>query len=148
MSKEKQSSKDTRATKDAKFYAAVLQSSGDFGVEEFDTLEALVERLKELVDKDVSVFSFAGSMLRVSKPPFRHLLTPWGPQPLFTVQAEDFEVDETGYLGIDPIHLTDPPVIKTPKGATAFADNSDEFFDSNDDQSIGVFDNILPDPDS
>ena len=128
-----------------KFYAVILDAAGLFTVEEFDTLDKLVARLKALVDHDVSVFSFAGTQLKVSKPPFRHLLTPWGPQPLFTVQAEQLEEDSSGYLGIDPINFEEPPQIKVPQ--TKPATSADEFFDDND-QTLGVFDNILPDPDS
>ena len=147
MSKEK-TDKEKQPTKGTKFYAAILHANGDFGVESFDALEQLVSRLKTLIDQDVSVFSFSGHMLPVSKPPFRHLLTPWGPKPLFDVQAEDLEIDDTGYLGIDPIHLSDAPTLKSPGQGREFSDSSDEFFDDSDDPGIGVFDSVLPDPDS
>jgi len=107
-----------------------------------------VTRLKELIDRDVSVFNFAGAQLHISKPPFRHLLTPWGAEPLFTVPAQDFEVDDTGYLGLDPIHIGDPPQLKLPKQTTRQANADNEFFDDTDDNTLGAFDNILPDPDS
>jgi len=129
-----------------KFYAVVLDSVGQLTVEEFDTLDKLVDKLKALIDHDVSVFSFSGTQLKLSKPPFRHLLTPWGAKPLFTVQSDQLEEDATGYLGIDPIHFEDPPQIKVPQSRTPSA-GADEFFDDND-QTLGVFDNILPDPDS
>jgi hypothetical protein len=147
MSKEK-IEKEKQPGKGIKFYAAILHASGDFGVEAFDALEQLVSRLKTLIDQDVSVFSFSGQMLPVSKPPFRHLLTPWGPKPLFDVQAEDLEIDDTGYLGIDPIHLSDAPQLRSPNGGKDFSDSSDEFFDDSDEPGVGVFDNVLPDPDS
>jgi hypothetical protein len=130
-----------------KFYAAVLYPDGDYSCEVFDALPALVERIKELIDKDVSVFTFAGEQLKVSKPPFRHLLTPWGPQPLFDIPKEALEPDDTGYLGVDPIHLAEPPEIKNPK-QNASSIRSDEFFDDSQPQEFGVFDNVLPDPDS
>jgi hypothetical protein len=82
----------------------------------------------------------------VSKPPFRHLLTPWGAKPLFDIPSDNFAVDDTGYLGIDPIHLADPPELKTP--ARQNDADQDEFFDDKDDGGLGVFDNVLPDPDS
>lgn len=129
------------------YYAAILNAEGDFKVEEFDTLEALRDRLRELVDRDVSVFSFAGVRLAISKPPFRHLLTPWGNLPLFNVEQDKLEPDDTGYLGVDPIHLESPPEIKTP-GTPKSSVNSGDFFSDEDDGSLNVFDGVLPDPDS
>jgi hypothetical protein len=130
-----------------KFYAAILHADGTYAVEAFDALEQLVERVKALIDRDVSVFSFAGTRLQISKPPFRHLMTPWGPQPLFNPPAENLEPDDTGYLGLDPIHLEGPPEIKAaqqPKGNS----QSDEFFQDDSDSVMNVFDSVLPDPDS
>lgn len=127
-----------------KFFAAVLHPDGEYECRVFESLEKLVNCVKELVDKDVSVFTFVGAQLKISKPPFRHLLTPWGPQPLFDVPTT-FEPDETGYLGSDPILLADPPQIKEPKHATP---GQDEFFDDDTSQELGVFDSALPDPDS
>ena len=132
-----------------KFYLVILHPDGDLAVEQHDTLDALVQRIKMLIDKDVSVFSFSGVQLRISKPPFRHLLTPWGPKPLFDVPTEEFEADETGYLGVDPVHLAAPPVIKSPDISKSLANSADEFFDDDSaDTGLGVFDGVLPDPDS
>jgi hypothetical protein len=128
------------------YYAAILSPEGDFTVEEFDALDKLAARLKELVDRDVSVFSFAGVRLAVSKPPFRHLLTPWGNLPLFDIQKDNLVPDETGYLGVDPVHLEAPPEIKTPASKSSV--NSGEFFSDDDDGTLNVFDSVLPDPDS
>jgi hypothetical protein len=96
-----------------KFYAAVLQTTGEFAVREFETLAALVTFLRELIDHDASVFCFAGTQLKITKPPFRYLLAPDGPQPLFTLPpAKELETDDTGYLGLDPIYFEEPPQIK------------------------------------
>lgn len=127
-----------------KFYAAILHADGTYAVEEFETVAALTDRLKDLIDKDVSVFNFAGAQLKISKPPFRHLLTPWGAQPLFDVPAK-FEPDDSGYLGLDSVILADPPEIKSPKST---ARGADEFFDDDNAQTLGVFDDPLPDPDN
>jgi len=129
-----------------KFYAAILYADGEYACESFDKLDGLVDRLKGLIDKDVSVFTFAGTQLKVSKPPFRHLLTPWGAKPLFDVPVDSLEPDDSGYLGGDPIHLIDPPEIKAPQGQTV--NDQDEFFDDNSLPEMGVFDSVLPDPDS
>lgn len=130
-----------------KFYAAILHADGKYVVEEFDSQDALAARLRWLVDKDVSVFSFAGTQLKISKPPFRYLLTPWGNLPLFAQPTDTLEPDDTGYLGLDPIHLEDPPEIKMPAPPKA-AHQSDEFFSDDGDNVLNVFDNVLPDPDS
>lgn len=130
-----------------RFYASVLTPDGAYSVQEFDTLEALQERLADLVDKDVTVFSFAGVQLKVSKPPFRHLLTPWGAKPLFTVPTDNFEEDETGYLGLDPVHLEAPPQVRVPTTKQPSA-AADEFFSDDGDNVTNIFDTILPDPDN
>lgn len=142
------SDKKQQPPEDVKFYAAIVYPDGEYKVESFPELDLLVARLKSLVDQDASVFTFAGTQLRVSKPPFRHLITPWGNKPLFDIPQGELEADETGYLGFDPIHLAEPPELKSPKQSQAFTNNNDEFFDDKDDGSIGVFDSVLPDPDS
>lgn len=129
-----------------KFYAAVLTADGDYTVHTFDTLEALTAQVAELVDKDVTVFSFVGQQLKVSKPPFRHMLTPWGPKPLFAI-PETLEPDDTGYLGVDPIHLESPAELPAPRNINK-AESGDEFFSDDDDNVLDVFNKILPDPDS
>lgn len=136
-----------RAPDVSKYYAAILHADGAYLVEEFDSVDALAGRLRELIDRDVSVFTFAGVRLQISKPPFRHLLTPWGNLPLFTAPDAELEPDDTGYLGLDPIHLEEPPEIKSQPVARASA-QADEFFPEDNENVINVFDNILPDPDS
>lgn len=130
-----------------KFYAVVLHSDGRFSTEEFADSDLLAARLKKLIDQDVSVSCFQGARLPISKPPFRHLLTPWGAKPLFDVPQE-LEPDDTGYLGVDPINLQDPPQLKMPPQSRAAPGAPDEFFDDSDDKVLGVFDDVLPDPDS
>jgi len=132
---------------EVKFYAAILQADGAFGVEEFAELAQLTTRLQELIDRDVSVFSFAGQQLKISKPPFRHLLTPWGAQPLFPPPTENLEPDETGYLGLDPIHLESPPELQAPAPQRA-QHSSDDFFPDNDDDVLTAFSDVLPDPEN
>jgi hypothetical protein len=137
---------DEPAPPPVRFYAAILCADGEYGVEEFDTAEALATALKDFTNKDVSVFAFTGQRLHISKPPMRFLMLPTENIPLFDVQTDNLEPDPTGYLGFDPIHFEDPPQIKVPK-AKAPGD-ADEFFDDNDDAGgLGVFDGLLPDPD-
>jgi hypothetical protein len=144
MAKEKQEQPQLETIK---FYAAVLGNDGSYATQEFDTLEELQAKLTELVDKDVSVFSFAGVQLKVSKPPFRHLLTPWGNKPLFAVPTDNLEPDDTGYLGLDPAHLEPPPQVKLPS-AQRNSGAADEFFSDEAETVTNIFDTILPDPDN
>lgn len=149
MAKEK---KEAAAEADApqltkiSFHAAIQANDGTYSTESFDTLPELVARLKELVDQDVSVFTFAGARLLTSKPPFRHLLTPWGNHALFDV-PEELEPDDTGYLGVDPIGLAAPPEIKTTTKTRA-PQTPDDIFADDGGGVMGVFDDVLPDPDS
>lgn len=134
------------ALSDIKFYAVVLNAAGDYFVETFNTLEDLQARMAALVDSDVSAFSFVGQQLKVSKPPYRHLLTPWGDKPLFSI-PETLEPDESGYLGADPAHLEAPPEIQTNR-RPGMASGDEEFFPEDNDNTFNVFDRMLPDPDS
>lgn len=122
----------------------ILTPDGEFKTELFSTLDELTARLTELVDKDVSVSCFAGIPLAISKPPFRHLMTPWGNKPLFATPAGELEADDTGYLGVDPIHVFPPSSIQAPVKTRP---PEDEFFDDEVSDTIDVFNRILPDPD-
>lgn len=124
------------------FHAAVLDSDGVFRVESFASVSELVQRLKQLIDTDVSVACFSGERLAISKPPFRYLLTPEENIALYDVPEEP-EPDDTGYLGVDPAHLESPPEIPT---ARQQAEN--EFFSDDTDDVASIFDEPLPDPDA
>jgi len=130
-----------------KYYAVVITADGDTRVEAFDNADTLAARLKELVDRDVSVFPFFGRRCHISKPPFRYLMTPDGNVALFDAPEDKLEPDESGYLGVDPVYFEGPPQIKV---ATTRSPDSqaDEFFDDSTEDVAGIFDNILPDPDA
>jgi hypothetical protein len=128
------------------YYVVILHSDGALATEEFEALPDLVARLKALINTDVSVFAFSGTRLQISKPPYRYLLTPEANIALYDV-PEDLEPDDTGYLGVDPTYLETPPEIKAPNVRTSSAP-ANEFFSDEDENTINVFDNILPDPDS
>ena len=57
------------------------------------------------------------------------------------------EPDDTGYLGVDPAHLEDPPQLQSP---TVNQPNvaPDEFFSDYTNEIRNVFDDALPDPDA
>lgn len=127
------------------YHAVILQHNGDFVTESFSDLAALTFRLKELIDRDVSVSCFKGARLRISKPPYRYLLTPDENVPLYEVPT-DLEPDDTGYLGVDPAHLEDPPQVQTPNMSPAA--QPDEFFSDDTSEIRNIFDDALPDPDA
>lgn len=124
-------------------HAVILHADGTFTTEEFESVEALAARLKTLVNRDVSVSCFCGQRLFISKPPMRHLMTPAGNIPLFDIEA-DVQPDDTGYLGVDPANLEEPPQLRVDRPAPS----SDDFFNDEDEQSINIFDSAMPDPDS
>jgi hypothetical protein len=128
------------------FHAVILQSDGTFTAETFDDANSLAARLKDLVNRDVSVACYQGQRLNVSKPPMRYLMTPDGNIPLFDTDPV-IEPDETGYLGIDPTHLEDPPQIGIPTSQKSGV-APDEFFSDEDGEAINIFDSALPDPDN
>jgi hypothetical protein len=128
------------------FYAVILHPDGTFATETFATVEEMAARLKELINRDVSVSCFKGARLNISRPPMRYLMTPQGNIPLFDTEPV-IEPDESGYLGLDPAHLEDPPQLSVPPvGRPTPA--SDEFFSDDDGEAINIFDNALPDPDA
>lgn len=124
------------------FHAVVLDSEGVFRVESFTAIEELAQRLKQLIDTDVSVACFSGSRLAISKPPYRYLLTPEGNVALFDV-PEELEPDDTGYLGVDPAHLESPPVLPTSR-----PQSDNEFFSDASEEIGNIFDEAMPDPDA
>ena len=126
------------------YHAVILTHTGEFTTESFVTREELAARLKELIDKDISVSCFVGQRVHISKPPYRYLMTPEGNIALFSVPDAP-EPDETGYLGVDPAHLEEPPQIQMPPVA---AQQSDEFFSDVTSDLRNVFDDALPDPDA
>lgn len=128
------------------FYAVILHPDGSFVTETFATIEEMSTRLKTLVNRDVSVACFKGTRLHISMPPMRYLMTPQGNIPLFDAEPV-IAPDESGYLGLDPAHLEDPPQLSVPPvGRPTTA--SDEFFSDDDGEAINIFDNALPDPDA
>lgn len=134
---------------DVKFYASVLQPTGEYTVHDFGTMPELLTFVRGLVDRDTSVFCFAGTQLKISKPPMRYLLTPWGHQPLFDLPNPDaLEPDDTGYLGVDPVYFEEPPQIKMPPMRAPNTGAADEFFSDDDGGAENIFDTILPDPDN
>jgi len=132
----------------SRYYAAILDSAGDYYVEEFETVVLLKDRLRALIDQDVSVFCFQGVRLKISKPPMRYLMTPDGNEPLFDPPGDNLEEDDTGFLGMDPANFENPPEIKQPVARRPGSSSADEFFSDDDPEAENIFDSILPDPDS
>lgn len=129
------------------YHAVILQADGTFTAEVFESAEALAARLKTLVNRDVSVACYRGQRLNVSKPPMRYLMTPTGNIPLFE-SATEIEPDDTGYLGVDPAHLEDPPQLGAAAAQKSGVDPDEFFSDDDAGDTIDIFNNALPDPDN
>lgn len=129
---------------DPQFHAVVLHHDGTFAPEVFASSAALAIRLQELVNKDVSVVCYQGRRLHISKPPLRYLMLPDGNVPLFAAN-QSIEPDDSGYLGVDPIHLEGPAQLNVPAAKPGVA--PDEFFSDDDGDTINIFDAAMPDPD-
>lgn len=131
---------------DTAFHVVILTAAGEFITEAFSEAPALAARLRELVDRDVSVACFQGAQLKISKPPYRYLMTPDANIPLWAV-PENIEPDDTGYLGVDPAYLEGPPQVTAPAVPRA-QPQEDEFFSDQTDEIHNIFDDALPDPDA
>ena len=136
----------TEQPQDAAFHVVILTAAGEFITESFGTAQALAARLRELIDRDVSVACFQGVPLKISKPPYRYLMTPADNIPVWTV-PENIEPDDTGYLGVDPTYLEGPPQVAAPTVQRA-QPQEDEFFSDQTDEIHNIFDDALPDPDA
>jgi len=77
----------------------------------------------------------------------RYLMTPNGNVPLFDADPV-IEPDETGYLGVDPTHLEDPPQLGVSTSQKAGVAPDEFFSDDDEGGTINIFDNALPDPDN
>lgn len=130
------------------WHAVILKSCGEFVTETYPTAEELAARLKALINHDVSVSCFYGNKIAVSKPPLRYLMAPAGNIPLFDQPGDIIEADDTGYLGVDPIHFEDPPTIQTPTKENRASTDDDFFVDDDEGQAINIFDDAMPDPDA
>jgi hypothetical protein len=82
------------------FFLVVFADAALPTVERFSTVEALREAIMQLVDAEVYAVAFHGHHLPVTKKPWRYLLTPSGPVPLFDLPTTAaLEVDGSNYFG-------------------------------------------------
>lgn len=66
----------------------------------FETIDQLIDAMNRLEKQQVYAFAFMGNYMPVSKPPFRYLITPMGPLPMFAPPSvENLEVDDSAYFG-------------------------------------------------
>lgn len=126
------------------WHVVILHQTGELVTESFQDSQKLAARLRELIDRDVSVSCFRGERLKISKPPYRYLMTKDANVPLWEV-PEVIEPDDTGYLGVDPVYFEGPPQVQAPSQT---APNPDEFFSDEANEIRNIFDDALPDPDA
>lgn len=126
------------------FHAVVLNNDGEMLRESFHTSAALADRLKKLINADVSVACFRGTFLPISKPPLRYLMTAEENIPLWDAPTEvEADGDGVQYLGVDPVILAGPSQVNTPP-----VQQEDEFFTDDSDDIGSIFDDPLPNPDN
>lgn len=91
------------------FYLATQPEDGLLRVEQFDTIEKLQQALIAAIGTEAAVVPFMGHHLKVSKGPWRYLVTPFGNLPLFNVPGPgEIEVDDSGWLGKQSQELVIP----------------------------------------
>ena len=107
--------------KDQKFYLVKMPEDAFPSVEEFDTVEPLIERIVELVGQETALFPFMGYWLGITKGPLRYLVTPFGMLPLYKLpKPGEIEVDTSGWVG------REAPVIVPAMATAATSDDQDE----------------------
>lgn len=98
--------------KDQKFYLVKIPEDGLPSVEEFEAIEAMVDRIIELLGTETAIFPFMGYWLGISKGPLRYLITPFGMLPLYRLpRPGEVEVEASGWVGREaPVEIPQRPV--------------------------------------
>ncbi len=96
------------------YLLTVVPEDGILRFENLATEDELKFRIRQLLDsgEEVAISVSVGYQLRISKPPLRHLVTPWGNLPLFDPLPPDLTLETDGYIGPRyeaPALMTDPP---------------------------------------
>jgi len=87
-------------TKQPQYHLVVVKESNLPECEHYNDFDSLKKRVAELVDQEVWIYIFEGSMGYVSQPPFRFLVVPGiAPCPLFDVPNKEALEASSGYLG-------------------------------------------------
>lgn len=80
------------------FWLGVQPEDESVEWQQFLDFDAMVQRIRELDGKDVSVHVFYGVKFGITKKP-RFMITPWGHVPLFTMPTLSQAQEEDGFLG-------------------------------------------------
>lgn len=119
---------NTQRAHGQKFMLFYTTSIGDAGVHEFDNIDDLVSKIREYEGEDVTLFPVMGWRMRISKPPMRYLLTPFGNLPLFEMPTLDNVSDDDAYMGEATVPMTAPTSSPDERGATP--EDEDVIWDS------------------
>ena len=85
---------------DQTFIMVVVPDDAPPTLEQFDSVELLQARIGVLLEQDVHLFPFLGTRLGISKGPNRHLITPFGVLPLYTIpNVDQLELEDDGFVG-------------------------------------------------
>ncbi len=106
---------------DQKFVLLILPEDNWPRCEEFDVVQQLVARIKELLGTPCCLHAFLGHRLNITAGPHRFLTTPMGSLPLFDLpEPERAPLAEFGWVGADmdtpqaPLTDTEEPEYEEP----------------------------------
>lgn len=97
-----------------RYVLTLVPEDGVMRFEHIATEGELKFRVQQLLNsgEEVSISITFGHRLKISKPPLRHLVTPWGNIPLFDPLPEELTLEDDGYIGpryAVPDLMTTPP---------------------------------------
>lgn len=85
---------------DQRYHLVVLPEDDWPRTEEFDDVNDMIARIRELLTQPCHLFPFLGTRLAITKEPNRFLRTPLGSLPLFDMPSESEMFDEEhGWVG-------------------------------------------------
>ena len=104
---------NSQRTVGQKFIMMVLFDDAWPKYEEFDDVQQLVRRIKELLGKPCALSVFLGCRLHITQGPNRYLQTPFGPIPLFDLpDGNAVGVQDFGWVGPE-MNTPQPPTTDT-----------------------------------
>jgi len=110
-------------TPDQRFWLFVFSEDDGPAAEEYDTLDAMIERIREIDQqasesgRSVAVYPTLAYRMRITKPPYRYLMTPFGHIPMFELPEFDTADGTDAYLGAPPRQMEVPTQSSGERGA-------------------------------
>jgi hypothetical protein len=99
------------------FWLVVCHEGDRPEIRDFTDLDSLIAAIKSYDGQDVCVFPLLGFKMGISKPPMRHLITPFGHIPLFDLPDIDDLEEDDGFMGTRAVVQDIPAVAGEERGA-------------------------------